>query len=631
MNSSLSLGKLNYLFLSNNRTKTLKLNNHTTTIYNYNYQKHKQKYFNEFQTERKYFCTTTTTPIKKVKKIRIRKKKNSNRKSRDHWKDLDNQRLLFDSIGKKIGVKNTGDWSHVTLSEFKKYGGNSLITSIYKGNYRNCLRILFPDFEFDFKKEKKGSKRFTFLRSKLIKRVTPTLILSPHQTNEFPPPPSISSHHSFTNEEIKLRSKLIDFYHKKKYQSYEDWYYIGFYHIPKHIKIELITKYKKFSRAISLLFPEIPFRFYLFANCSIPVWKKLSNQKLYLDDMFYVLKLTKMEDWYSVTSSDIISLGGSSLIKIYTSFCDALIGIYKNYPWDLHKVRYLYRYDLHSRDIQLDYLQRIKNKLNIKTYEDWYNINTNDIIRAGGRKIMNKYKGSIPRMLISVYPEYNWNFFKSDCKKKVLLNNSFYFNELVNSIRKMGNVQRPADWLRISDRLIYSVYSKTLISSRRLMDHLREQYPDQFPPALFGLSSNPKSKDLRKAVQRHLFSTVSSLCKQHHIIEDYQFPSIHSAYLQFDIFLPGLNIAIEYQGEQHYHDLPSNFAFSDLYARKDAEKREYARQKKIFLFIVPYWWDRSPNSIAYILNSLKLDQYIYAYPIKKPTVRCLYTLLPLNE
>src|SRR5690606_16506540 len=107
--------------------------------------------------------------------------------------------------------------------------------------------------------------------------------------------------------------------------------------------------------------------------------------------------------------------------------------------------------------------------------------------------------------------------------------------------------------------------------------------------------------------------------------------SLTSSSLQFDVFIPALNIAVEYQGEQHFYDLPSSFAFSDLYSQKDAEKCDYAREKKIHLFIIPYWWDRSIDSVANMLNSLAIGKYIYRYPLKKPPVLCLYTLQPLND
>lgn len=76
-----------------------------------------------------------------------------------------------------------------------------------------------------------------------------------------------------------------------------------------------------------------------------------------------------------------------------------------------------------------------------------------------------------------------------------------------------------------------------------------------------------------------------------------------------DIWIPELNLAIEYQGklpgrnfakelagEPHYHDL--NFSRGkDKYAVLDATKRKLCQLNNINLVEVPYWWDRSWESL----------------------------------
>lgn len=72
---------------------------------------------------------------------------------------------------------------------------------------------------------------------------------------------------------------------------------------------------------------------------------------------------------------------------------------------------------------------------------------------------------------------------------------------------------------------------------------------------------------------------------------------------KFDFFLPDYNLAIEYNGEQHYIDKKDRFDSLKLTQQRDKQKQEYCFRHGIELFIIPYW--DYPN-IEKILN-LKLN------------------------
>jgi hypothetical protein len=63
------------------------------------------------------------------------------------------------------------------------------------------------------------------------------------------------------------------------------------------------------------------------------------------------------------------------------------------------------------------------------------------------------------------------------------------------------------------------------------------------------------------------------------------------------VFLPQLSLALEYQGETHYF---SSHIFGKASDRQqiDQIKHNFASHIGISVISVPFWWDKSPNSLA---------------------------------
>jgi hypothetical protein len=72
------------------------------------------------------------------------------------------------------------------------------------------------------------------------------------------------------------------------------------------------------------------------------------------------------------------------------------------------------------------------------------------------------------------------------------------------------------------------------------------------------------------------------------------------------IFLPHLSLALEYQGGQHYTTL-SNFGDSEIWKRRDQAKLNFASQVGITLISIPFWWDRSSDSLAATIQLKRPD------------------------
>jgi hypothetical protein len=72
------------------------------------------------------------------------------------------------------------------------------------------------------------------------------------------------------------------------------------------------------------------------------------------------------------------------------------------------------------------------------------------------------------------------------------------------------------------------------------------------------------------------------------------------------IFLPHLSLAFEYQGEHHYSST-LYLGDSSISQRRDRAKLKFASQFGITLIPIPFWWDRSSDSLASTIEYYRPD------------------------
>jgi len=74
--------------------------------------------------------------------------------------------------------------------------------------------------------------------------------------------------------------------------------------------------------------------------------------------------------------------------------------------------------------------------------------------------------------------------------------------------------------------------------------------------------------------------------------------------VQIDIWVPLFNLAIEYQGEHHFHEIrgfgPSGTLA--LYTSRDQLKTRLAADQNVNFITIPYWWDGEMSSLAATLH-----------------------------
>jgi rubrerythrin len=124
----------------------------------------------------------------------------------------------------------------------------------------------------------------------------------------------------------------------------------------------------------------------------------------------------------------------------------------------------------------------------------------------------------------------------------------------------------------------------------------------------------PKCK---KKTQGKLFDIINKLLfPENEVLWDYNHPDLRfektNVMMELDIWIPELNVAMEYQGEQHYEPKPhwgGEDAFSKLIDR-DKQKKEACEKEGITLIEVHYSWEGDVESIKRLLieNGISLTE-----------------------
>ena len=169
--------------------------------------------------------------------------------------------------------------------------------------------------------------------------------------------------------------------------------------------------------------------------------------------------------------------------------------------------------------------------------------------------------------------------------------------EVIKEILLMYQIQKKQDWYRVSVKQmkLSTKGGKLLYKYGGLYFALSNHYPDQ-------KWNKPKFNDrLKKSNQRLLFISIQNYYSKYYLIEDYDHPNLkfesNNLNMELDIFIPNLNIGFEYQGEQHFDEIPSSFTNMEIYHSRDLEKENLCRSKNIRLFSIPYWC--SPSSLNF--------------------------------
>jgi len=113
----------------------------------------------------------------------------------------------------------------------------------------------------------------------------------------------------------------------------------------------------------------------------------------------------------------------------------------------------------------------------------------------------------------------------------------------------------------------------------------------------------PEEFSKYKKNQKSIYKIVKSHFQNEEIEWDYPHPELRfkpSGYMmQLDIFVPSLNLAIEYQGEQHFFPIKHFGGKKGLLKlqSRDQQKKQACEDNNIILIEIDYKWDGSRDTV----------------------------------
>eukprot|EP01127_Copromyxa_protea_P023411 TRINITY_DN873_c0_g2_i2.p1 TRINITY_DN873_c0_g2~~TRINITY_DN873_c0_g2_i2.p1 ORF type:complete len:234 (+),score=29.26 TRINITY_DN873_c0_g2_i2:86-787(+) len=173
-------------------------------------------------------------------------------------------------------------------------------------------------------------------------------------------------------------------------------------------------------------------------------------------------------------------------------------------------------------------------------------------------------------------------------------------------------ITKKTDWYHVSKKQLLCVGggSCLLHFNYRMLHMLQFAFPE------ISWDSTKFSNRAKKASQRWLLRRVTEIFAGKQILYDYRHnflsipeDSLFRKKIEFDIWLPEIRLAIEYQGEHHYRNFTKFIGGTSIDASKqqmrDASKRNLCAREGIDLVEVPFWWDGHKETLIEILEEQK--------------------------
>eukprot|EP01118_Nematostelium_gracile_P008062 TRINITY_DN2649_c0_g1_i2.p1 TRINITY_DN2649_c0_g1~~TRINITY_DN2649_c0_g1_i2.p1 ORF type:complete len:817 (-),score=149.57 TRINITY_DN2649_c0_g1_i2:621-2738(-) len=253
--------------------------------------------------------------------------------------------------------------------------------------------------------------------------------------------------------------------------------------------------------------------------------------------------------------------------------------------------------------------------------EDWYRVTQKIINDQGGSTLLTLHGNSIRNLLKSRFPDHSWHFpneLKMPPKPKLKDNyleflgihavTKGFWNNIDNRKQLIGwlvnrlSISKMSDWERVSLEHIESLAPLTPFRKYSLTSMLTEYYGDSF-------QIQDSQRKPKKAAQRMLALEIRTLFPQIEVKEDHIHPDLlyqSGERMELDIFVQHLNLAFEYQGQQHYEDVHA-LGHHKYYQERDQEKRKACHSKGITLIEIPYWWDGTVETLQATIHHFRSD------------------------
>jgi len=416
-----------------------------------------------------------------------------------------------------------------------------------------------------------------------------------------------------TKERIDLEScrKFLDHLGKKiGVHCKSDWYSVKLKNVIRNGGRGVLAHFgNSLQQTLVSLWPEYPWKLWLFEKVHNGFWSQEINRREYLTWLASELRISQHDQWYKISYETIVDKNGTGFLEFYgKSLQTALIRHFPEYPWKpwlFERVPVGYwNQELHRKQ----FLQWLELELGIFVHDNWYNVRVEDIHSRGGSAFLDYYNGSLSIALSALYPHHNWKPWLFRQAPNGYWDDDRNVGLYLDWLEKKLFISEPRQWYEVSQDHVLHFKGRYLLKGdhgyRSFLVHLKKRYPQEnWDLKNFYL---PLGK-----TKRLLYRILQSIFEGHgiEVFFNTTFPGMHfvsSSYsMRFDLYLPRLSLAIEYHGPQHYeHKI--FFGSPERQQALDIQKSDVCTRNGITMICIGYWWD------------FELDSLIKAFRLHRP-------------
>ena len=200
-------------------------------------------------------------------------------------------------------------------------------------------------------------------------------------------------------------------------------------------------------------------------------WKDKENIIQFMQEIKEKLNLKTSEDWNLLTNKEIKMYGGSTLLTKHSIYELKCLG-YPEGKLQFDPAKKPIKYWEKKENI-IEFLQEIKNKLNIKTKEEWNLLTQRKLQKYGGSRLLTKY--SMYEIKCLGFPNEKEYFYKNSIKKEKIKPNGYWDNKdnilhFLNQIKEKYNLTNFDDFNKISQKLIIENGGSSLLGKYTLFE-----------------------------------------------------------------------------------------------------------------------------------------------------------------
>ena len=495
--------------------------------------------------------------------------------SKNYFNSIENKRKFMDELFFKLKLKSFDDWLFISRLIYRKNGGKKLL-KFYDQDRKKLLSSIYPNFPFQFDKMKIRSSEYF---------------------------------KSFLNQE-KFMEKL---FLKLKLKKIEDWNTITRSLIIFHGGKNLLKIYNNdVIFLLSSIYPFFPFIKKIKKkkkNEENKKEKKLKKLRKEIDRLFDKFDLKCVNDWLNIGRWKLIRNGARKLLDHFNQDFQLLLSsLYPDHHFEFKKLKYKFHPMNNSNEKSKEKLKKIIFDYKIEKKKDFYRLP----IESDHDHHQNLFQ-----LLIRFFPNENWQktFFTRRSKKSNQRKLFSFLHQIYPNFLILENYIHPSF-------LILSLFNN---NENNLNNNINNNINNEIN-SINNLNNNNininisnndnnvnniyNNKENNNNIENNNNNNINNIIENK--IENkegggrgggYKYDHHnHSHMMELDIFIPSLNMAIEYQGEQHYDDIPSGFSYLEIYRSRDQLKSILAKKNEIDLVIIPYWWDHSSSSLLLSLQ-----------------------------